>query len=178
MATTWQRLSMGRNVLRASGLLLAPGVVAGCTWSVTLGAQPQLCSSLPVWLSPLQKTTPLLQCPLFPATRVIQPLPACASSHNLPLNAARWSELAHTPRRHLQLPALREQACLTCCWSGLPRAFGRWGMFGCCRGWLWEVPGSDSCIQTCTNSLRDSLALWAGRVSDHIPVSTWTDSQC
>lgn len=118
------------------------------------------------------KNTPLLQCLLFPATRVIQPLPACASSHNLPLNAARWSELAHTPRRHLQLPALREQACLTCCSSGLPRAFGRWGMFGCCRGWLWEVPGSHSCIQTCTNSLRDNLALWAGRVSDHIPMST------
>lgn len=41
------------------------------------------------------------------------------SSHNLPFNAARWSVLAHTPRRHLQLPALGSRAHLTCQWSDL-----------------------------------------------------------
>lgn len=131
LGSTWQRLPIGKNVPRASGLLLAPGVVAGCTGALLWELSP---SSGPPWLSGsvLCKKSSLL----FPATHVIQPLPACASSHNLPLNAARWSELAHAPCRHLQLPALGEHARLTCCWSGLHHACGRWGMFGCCRGWL------------------------------------------
>lgn len=83
LGTTWQRLSMGRNVLRASGLLLAPGVAAGCTWSITLGAQPQLCSSLPVWLSPLQKKLPFCsarsspQHELSSLSQLVLPLTIC-----------------------------------------------------------------------------------------------------
>lgn len=132
---------------------LAPGVVTSCTGALLQELRPS--SALPcLFGSVLCKKHSLL----FPTTHVIQPLPACASSHNLPLNAARWSELTHAPCRHLQLPAFGECARLTCCWSGLHHACGRRGMCGCCRGWLWEVPVSDSCLQTCTNS----LASWPG----------------
>lgn len=164
---------MGKNVLRASGLLLAPSVVAGCTRTLLWELSP---SSAPpcIWLESSAKTAPCssAQHELCSLSQLVLPLTIC---------------LLMQPDG-LSSPTLHADTFSSLC---LENALV-WPAAGRVYTSLWEMGNvqvlqrmalgrylrSDSCLQTCTKACLTPWLCEQDPFSDHIPVSAWTNSWC